>query len=65
MENCSKANAIKNLEQISVFSHKLELDVDEMKAPRRPCCNILPSFNDSMTINIRRCGDDEVISMNF
>lgn len=65
VENCSKANAIKNLEQIRVFSHKLELDVDEMKAPRRPCCNILPSFNDSMTINIRRCGDDEVISMNF
>ncbi|PQM40516.1 uncharacterized protein Pyn_23969 [Prunus yedoensis var. nudiflora] len=65
VEDCSKANAIKNLEQIRVFSHKLELDVDEMKAPRRPCCNILPSFNDSMTINIRRCGDDEVISMNF
>ncbi|VVA32454.1 PREDICTED: transferring glycosyl group transferase [Prunus dulcis] len=65
VKNCSKANAIKNLEQISVFSHKLELDVNEMKAPRRPCCNILPSFNDSMTINIRRCGDDEVISMNF
>lgn len=30
VKNCSKPNAIKNLEQISVFSHKLELDVDEV-----------------------------------
>ncbi|KAM1545077.1 hypothetical protein ACFX15_044796 [Malus domestica] len=65
VENCSKANAIKNLEKIRVFSQKLEFDPDEMKAQRRHCCEILPSFNDSMTINIRRCRDNELISMNF
>ncbi|XP_068336097.1 uncharacterized protein [Pyrus communis] len=65
VENCSKANAIKNLEQIRVFSLKLRLDSDEMKAQRRQCCEILPSFNDSMTINIRRCRDNELISVNF
>lgn len=66
VENCSKANAIKNLEHIRVISQKLELDVEEMKAPRRQCCTILgSSLNDSMTINIRRCRDDELISMNI
>ncbi|XP_050381976.1 uncharacterized protein LOC126798926 [Argentina anserina] len=66
VENCSKENAIRNLEHIRVVSQKLELDVEEMKAPRRQCCNIVqPSFNESMTINIRRCRDDELISMNI
>ncbi|KAB2634282.1 hypothetical protein D8674_041102 [Pyrus ussuriensis x Pyrus communis] len=65
VENCSKADAIKNLEQIRVFSQKLELDADELKAQRRQCCEILQSFDDSMTINIRRCRDNELISMNI
>lgn len=61
--NCPKANATKNLEYIRVFSKKLELDVEQMKAMRRQCCDILPFFNETMVINIRQCRGDELISM--
>lgn len=63
VKECVIPNAIKNLNGIRVFSEKLELDIEEMKAPRRHCCDITPSFNESMVINIRQCGIDELISM--
>ncbi|GAV79961.1 DUF604 domain-containing protein [Cephalotus follicularis] len=53
---------IKNLEKIRVLSHQLELGIEQMKAPCRQCCDISPS-NESMVINIRQCGVDELISM--
>ncbi|KAF4382615.1 hypothetical protein F8388_015443 [Cannabis sativa] len=67
--NCPKANAIENLQNIRVYSKKLELDIEQllhsymllghfqMKAIRRQCCDILPAFNNSMIINIRQCGE--------
>ncbi|KAK9285362.1 hypothetical protein L1049_024553 [Liquidambar formosana] len=60
--NCLKTNATKNLEQIIVFSQKLEPDIEEMKAPRRQCCYIVPTFNESMVINTGHCRVDELIS---
>ncbi|KAL5794009.1 hypothetical protein ACOSP7_002603 [Xanthoceras sorbifolium] len=63
--NCNRTNAVKILERISVFSQKLELDVEEMKSPRRQCCDISPFFNESMVIEIRQCGVDELISMHL
>lgn len=37
--------------------------VSQMKAPRRQCCNVLPSKNETISIHIRRCETDELISM--
>ncbi|XP_022763967.1 uncharacterized protein LOC111309236 [Durio zibethinus] len=62
--DCLRANAIKNLKDVKVVSQKLELDAEQMMAPRRQCCEILPSYNESMVIKIRKCGVDELISMN-
>ncbi|XP_062106170.1 uncharacterized protein LOC133817616 [Humulus lupulus] len=61
--NCPKASAIENLHNIRVYSTKQELDIEQLKAIRRQCCDILPAFNDSMIINIRQCGVDELIFM--
>lgn len=63
VKECVRPNVIKNLKHIRVLSEKLELDTEQMKAPRRQCCNILPSFNESMIITIRQCGVDELISL--
>ncbi|KAK6282089.1 hypothetical protein POUND7_015914 [Theobroma cacao] len=62
--NCVRTDAIKNLKEVKVVSQKLELDMEQIMAPRRQCCEILPSYNESMVINIRKCGIDELISMN-
>ncbi|KAL5573258.1 hypothetical protein UlMin_022855 [Ulmus minor] len=61
--NCPKVNATRNLEKIKVVSMKLELDVEQMKAMRRQCCDILSPFNETMVVNIRQCRVDELISM--
>ncbi|GFZ05530.1 glycosyltransferase [Actinidia rufa] len=61
--NCSRTMAVNNLEQIRVFSPKLDFDIGEVKDLRRQCCDILPSVSRSMVINIRQCGVDELISM--
>lgn len=63
--NCGQTGAIKNLEQIRVLSQKLELNIEQMKAPRRQCCGIFPPFNKSMVLSIRQCGVDELISMHL
>ncbi|KAJ0053167.1 hypothetical protein Pint_02077 [Pistacia integerrima] len=77
--DCVRAHALENLELIRVLSQKVELDVEkvvmnwfdmldyglEMESPRRQCCDISPTFNESMTIQIRQCGLDELISMHF
>ncbi|KAF5948441.1 hypothetical protein HYC85_014398 [Camellia sinensis] len=61
--NCSRTRAVDNLKQIRVFSQKPDFDVVEVKTLRRQCCDILPSSNRLMAINIRQCGVDELISM--
>ncbi|XVE92884.1 hypothetical protein REPUB_Repub01dG0142100 [Reevesia pubescens] len=62
---CIRTDSTKNLKQVRVVSQKLELDIEQMMASRRQCCEILPSYNESMVINIRKCGVDELISMNI
>ncbi|KAJ8749190.1 hypothetical protein K2173_018662 [Erythroxylum novogranatense] len=61
-EDCSRANAVNNLERIRVFSHKLESHAGQMIASRRQCCDV-SGFNESMVVSIRQCGVDELISM--
>ncbi|KAL9457583.1 hypothetical protein AB3S75_006598 [Citrus x aurantiifolia] len=63
--NCARADVVRKIEKIRVFSEKLELDVEEMKSPRRQCCDIFPTYNESMNIKIRQCGGNELISMHF
>lgn len=60
---CSKPEVIQNLESIRVFSHKLYLDPEQMKAPRRQCCSILSVSSNMLVVGIKQCGSDELISM--
>ncbi|XP_059285051.1 uncharacterized protein LOC132038394 [Lycium ferocissimum] len=56
-------NKLKNLEEIRVFSRKLDTDTRQVRAPRRQCCDISLSSEKSMDIQIRPCGIDELIAM--
>ncbi|XP_075498179.1 uncharacterized protein LOC142536753 isoform X2 [Primulina tabacum] len=60
---CVRRKAIKNLKVISVFSVKQNFDIEQLKAPRRHCCDISVSFDETMIIQIRNCGTHELISM--
>ncbi|KZV40309.1 hypothetical protein F511_27395 [Dorcoceras hygrometricum] len=68
-ENCAFDDASpRKLEQVMVFSSKLELHYKQLQAPRRHCCDVLPSSSSSsswkvMEIRIRECGDEELIYM--
>ncbi|XP_010267798.2 PREDICTED: uncharacterized protein LOC104604918 [Nelumbo nucifera] len=56
--------ASKKLEKIRVFSKKLKLDIRQLQAPRRHCCDILPSsVGEVLEIGIRECGEEEMIFM--
>ncbi|KAK7404925.1 hypothetical protein VNO78_05981 [Psophocarpus tetragonolobus] len=59
--NCFESTA--QLKHIVVFSRKLEISNEEMNAPRRQCCNVLPTSNDTTSLHIRQCEIDELISM--
>ncbi|XP_050204843.1 uncharacterized protein LOC126654888 [Mercurialis annua] len=61
--NCSYDMASpRKLEVIKVFSHKLHLTDKQLRAPRRQCCDILPSSgNKVMEIEVRECKEDELI----
>ncbi|KAK2988008.1 hypothetical protein RJ640_011271 [Escallonia rubra] len=61
--DCLEKKAILKLEHIKVFSRKLDLDIGQLKAPRRQCCDVVSSSNETMAINIRECRVDELISM--
>ncbi|KAK8587231.1 hypothetical protein V6N12_021737 [Hibiscus sabdariffa] len=61
---CRRSDAIKHLKEIRVVSQKLELDIEQMMAPRRQCCEISASHDELMVVNDRKCGADELISMN-
>ncbi|TYG80624.1 hypothetical protein ES288_D02G231400v1 [Gossypium darwinii] len=58
---CLRPDAIKSLKEVKVVSP--ELDIEQMMAPRRQCCEISSSYDESMIINIKNCGVDELISM--
>ncbi|KAG8640660.1 hypothetical protein MANES_13G074000v8 [Manihot esculenta] len=61
--NCSyDMSSPRKLEEIKVFSHKLELS--DKQAPRRQCCDVLPSSAGKvMEIAIRECQEEELIHM--
>ncbi|EXC23147.1 hypothetical protein L484_018278 [Morus notabilis] len=63
--NCSHdAASPRKLEEVRVFSHKLDLDIKQLQAPRRHCCQVLPSSSSKvMEIAIRECKDEELIRM--
>ncbi|MED6108055.1 hypothetical protein PIB30_020003 [Stylosanthes scabra] len=63
--NCSSdASPLKRLESIKVVSDKLDLSIKQLKAPRRHCCDVLPSSGgDQMQIEVRECRDEELIYM--
>ncbi|KAK8616379.1 hypothetical protein V6N13_017931 [Hibiscus sabdariffa] len=65
-ENCTLSmDPARKLEKIRVFTEKLDLNYKQMQAPRRHCCDVLPSKSgDLLDIAIRECGEDELIHMN-
>ncbi|XP_052177918.1 uncharacterized protein LOC127791833 [Diospyros lotus] len=64
-DNCTfDMTSPKRLEEIRVFSHRLHLDIKQLQAPRRHCCNVLPSSAGKvMEISIRECAEEELIHM--
>ncbi|CAI9112791.1 OLC1v1013284C1 [Oldenlandia corymbosa var. corymbosa] len=51
------------IEEIRVYSEKLDLDIKQLEAPRRQCCNVLQSSKSITDIGIRECGPEELIHM--
>ncbi|KAF3571903.1 hypothetical protein F2Q69_00063783 [Brassica cretica] len=65
-ENCTydPISSPRKLEEIRVFSTRLDPDIRQLKAPRRQCCDILPTSSTGgkvMEIGIRECKEDEFI----
>lgn len=55
-------NSTKNLQHISVSAQQFNHDI--WQAPRRQCCDVLPSSTETvMKIDMRKCKDDELIAM--
>ncbi|GER53246.1 hypothetical protein STAS_30752 [Striga asiatica] len=61
--NCPRTKAVEKLKRVSVFSRSLEYDVEQMKELRRPCCDITSSSDETMTVQIRKCGIYELVAM--
>ncbi|XP_030544255.1 uncharacterized protein LOC115750825 [Rhodamnia argentea] len=54
----------RKIEEVRVYSRKLDLDIKQLQAPRRHCCDVLPSsIGKVMEIAIRECGEEESIFM--
>ncbi|XP_028796564.1 uncharacterized protein LOC114752009, partial [Neltuma alba] len=64
-QNCSYDSASpRKMKTIKVVTNKLDLNIKQLQAPRRQCCDVLPSTaRDSMEIAIRECKEDELIYM--
>ncbi|CAK9142713.1 unnamed protein product, partial [Ilex paraguariensis] len=56
-ENCTLAMVSpRRVEEIRVFSQQLNLDTKQLQAPRRHCCDVLPSSTaEVMEVGIREC----------
>ncbi|KAF5185129.1 Transferring glycosyl group transferase [Thalictrum thalictroides] len=63
VKNCVQNGSLENLEEIVVFSQKLDLDIGKLQAPRRHCCDVLNLFDTKTKVLIRQCGDEELIAM--
>ncbi|XP_058733602.1 uncharacterized protein LOC131605238 [Vicia villosa] len=63
VDDCRKEQgSLNKLEVIKAVSNKLDLNIKQ--APRRQCCDILPSSaGDKLDIAVRECKDDELIYM--
>ncbi|KAI3889485.1 hypothetical protein MKX03_022612 [Papaver bracteatum] len=61
--SCSRKGSSNKLELIRVFSQKLELSIEKLQAPRRHCCDVLPSSEEGLDIGIRECRTEELIFM--
>ncbi|KAK1389007.1 DUF604 domain-containing protein [Heracleum sosnowskyi] len=61
-DNCTRdLGSPHKLEEIRVFSQKYSLGLEQLAAPRRQCCDILPSTGGKlMEIAIRECGEEEM-----
>ncbi|CAI9112793.1 OLC1v1013286C1 [Oldenlandia corymbosa var. corymbosa] len=54
----------KKIEEIRVVSEKLDLDIKQLQAPRRQCCDVLQSSaNSTIHVAVRECGPEELIRM--
>ncbi|KAH9793027.1 ERV-F (C)1 provirus ancestral Env polyprotein [Citrus sinensis] len=64
-QNCTNnMGSPRKLEEIRVLSQKLDLNIKQLMAPRRHCCDVLPSSaGQVMEIAIRECKDEELIHM--
>lgn len=64
-ENCQQTvGSTKNLQKIRVSSEKLDIQIEQLLAPRRQCCDVLASSSERiMEVDIRKCKDDELITM--
>ncbi|XP_033137667.1 uncharacterized protein LOC103844149 [Brassica rapa] len=68
-ENCTydPISSPRKTEEVRVFSTRFDPDIRKLKAPRRQCCDILPTSSTDgkvMEIGIRECKEDELIYMN-
>ncbi|KAK4786882.1 hypothetical protein SAY86_010715 [Trapa natans] len=66
-DNCSYDPASpRHLEEIRVYSRKLRRSVRQLMAPRRQCCDILPSSNNKVIdVAVRGCKEEELIYMHM
>ncbi|XP_074286575.1 uncharacterized protein LOC141611835 isoform X2 [Silene latifolia] len=63
-DNCTfdPMGSPKKLQEIIVYSQKSSLGMNQLKAPRRQCCDVLPSsVGQKLELQIRECGEDELI----
>ncbi|XP_071695271.1 uncharacterized protein [Rutidosis leptorrhynchoides] len=63
--NCTRSiGSPRGIEMIKVYAPKLHLNIKQMHAPRRQCCDVLPtSRHEKLEFSIRECHDDELIQM--
>lgn len=58
------AGSPKKFELIQLFTEKLNLEFRQLQAPRRQCCDVLPTSSGKvMEIAIRECREEELIHM--
>ncbi|CAN6457984.1 unnamed protein product [Victoria cruziana] len=50
-----------DLKYVSVLSTLLDLDIKQLLAPRRQCCDIISLTNEVMNIKIRKCEEGEAV----
>ncbi|CAI9090319.1 OLC1v1025069C1 [Oldenlandia corymbosa var. corymbosa] len=61
--NSSNCTNNKKKDEIRVFSKKLDLDIRQLQASRRQCCDVLNSSAQNLVeIGIRECGAEELIA---